>query len=167
MINQIITNIKQDLSQILTPAQMEALSQTLNKHLTMLAGDKTVVEDAKHDMLPLFIAAKRVEGCSEKSLRYYESTIRNMLEDINKPECQISTEDLRGYLDTYQRRGTVSKVTLDNVRRILSSFFAWLEDEDYIVKSPVRRIHKVKTGKTVKETYSDCLLYTSPSPRDA
>lgn len=107
----------------------------------MLAGDKSVVENTKHDMLPLFIAAKRVEGCSEKSLRYYESTIRNMLEDINKPECQITTEDLRGYLDTYQRRGTVSKVTLDNVRRILSSFFAWLEDEDYIVKSPVRRIH--------------------------
>ena len=49
----------------------------------------------------------------------------------------------------------MSKVTLDNVRRILSSFFAWLEDEDYIVKSPVRRIHKVKTGKTVKETYTD------------
>ena len=78
-----------------------------------------------------------------------------MLECIGKPECQITTEDLRSYLDTYQRRGTVSKVTLDNVRRILSSFFAWLEDEDYIVKSPVRRIHKVKTGKTVKETYSD------------
>ena len=155
MINQIITNIKQDLSQILTPDQMEALSQSLNKHLPMLAGDKSVEENTKHDMLPLFIAAKRVEGCSEKSLRYYESTIRNMLEAINKPECQISTEDLRGYLDTYQRRGTVSKVTLDNVRRILSSFFAWLEDEDYIVKSPVRRIHKVKTGKTVKETYSD------------
>lgn len=155
MINQIITNIKQDLSQILTPDQMEALSRSLNKHLPMLAGDKPVVENTKHDMLPLFIAAKRVEGCSEKSLRYYESTIRNMLETINKPECQISTEDLRGYLDTYQRRGTVSKVTLDNVRRILSSFFAWLEDEDYIVKSPVRRIHKVKTGKTVKETYSD------------
>ena len=88
MINQIITNIKQDLSQILTPAQMEALSQTLNKHLTMLAGDKTVVEDAKHDMLPLFIAAKRVEGCSEKSLRYYESTIRNMLEDINNQNAR-------------------------------------------------------------------------------
>ena len=119
MINQIITNIKQDLSQILTPDQMEALSRSLNKHLPMLAGDKPVVENTKHDMLPLFIAAKRVEGCSEKSLRYYESTIRNMLETINKPECQISTEDLRGYLDTYQRRGTVSKVTLDNVRRIL------------------------------------------------
>lgn len=78
-----------------------------------------------------------------------------MLDDINKPERQITTDDLRIYLDNYQRRGTVSKVTLDNVRRILSSFFSWLEDEDYIIKSPVRRIHKVKTGKTVKETYTD------------
>ena len=155
MINQIIANIQQDLSQILTENQMEALSKTLVKHLSTLSVDKAEVESSKPDLLPLFIAAKRVEGCSEKSLRYYESTIRNMLESINKPECQITTEDLRGYLDTYQRRGTVSKVTLDNVRRILSSFFAWLEDEDYIVKSPVRRIHKVKTGKTVKETYSD------------
>ena len=55
MINQIITNIKQDLSQILTPDQMEALSQSLNKHLPMLAGDKSVEENTKHDMLPLFI----------------------------------------------------------------------------------------------------------------
>ena len=155
MINQIIANIQQDLTEILTEKQLEVLSQVLNKHLSTLATEKSAEESAKQDMLPLFIAAKRVEGCSEKSLRYYESTIRNMLEAINKPECQITTEDLRGYLDTYQRRGTVSKVTLDNVRRILSSFFAWLEDEDYIVKSPVRRIHKVKTGKTVKETYSD------------
>ena len=135
MINQIIANIQQDLTEILTETQLEALSQVLNKHLSKLATEKPAEESAKQDMLPLFIAAKRVEGCSEKSLRYYESTIRNMLEAINKPECQITTEDLRGYLDSYQRRGTVSKVTLDNVRRILSSFFAWLEDEDYIVKS--------------------------------
>lgn len=155
MIEQIITNIQQDLSQILTEAQMEALLQSLNRHLPMLTVEKPAEESTKPDLLPLFIAAKRVEGCSEKSLRYYESTIRNMLSAINKTECLITTEDLRGYLDTYQCRGTVSKVTLDNVRRILSSFFAWLEDEDYIVKSPVRRIHKVKTGKIVKETYSD------------
>ncbi len=153
MINQIIANIQQDLTEILTEDQLEALSQVLTKHLSTLADEKPAEKSTKQNMLPLFIAAKRVEGCSEKSLRYYESTIRNMLDAIDKPECQITTEDLRGYLDTYQRRGTVSKVTLDNVRRILSSFFAWLEDEDYIVKSPVRRIHKVKTGKTVKETY--------------
>lgn len=155
MISQVITKIQDELSEVLDENQMKCLSAVLQKHLSHF--EKTDKEDTaeKKDMLPVFIAAKRVEGCSEKSLRYYESTIRNMLESINKPECQITTEDLRSYLDTYQRRGTVSKVTLDNVRRILSSFFAWLEDEDYIVKSPVRRIHKVKTGKTVKETYTD------------
>ena len=156
MINQIINSVSQDLVGILGSRQLEALKHVLKKHLTPFIAHTTAdPAPSTPNMLALFIAAKRVEGCSEKSLRYYESTIRNMLEAVEKPECQISTEDLRCYLDTYQRRGTVSKVTLDNVRRILSTFFAWLEDEDYIIKSPVRRIHKVKTGKTVKETYSD------------
>lgn len=155
MISQVITKIRDDLNGVLDENQMKCLVKALEKHLSTFEEVEKRDTAEKNDMLPVFIAAKRVEGCSEKSLRYYESTIRNMLESINKPECQITTENLRSYLDTYQRRGTVSKVTLDNVRRILSSFFAWLEDEDYIVKSPVRRIHKVKTGKTVKETYTD------------
>ena len=155
MISQVITKIQDDLNGVLDKNQMKCLVKVLEKHLSPFEEVEKRGTTEKNDMLPVFIAAKRVEGCSEKSLRYYESTIRNMLESINKPECQITTEDLRSYLDTYQRRGTVSKVTLDNVRRILSSFFAWLEDEDYIVKRPVRRIHKVKTGKTVKETYTD------------
>lgn len=153
MLNTVINAIKGEMNTILTENQMKMLEQVLTKHLTGVITNETEQKDT--DLLPVFIAAKRVEGCSEKSLRYYESTIRNMLEAVNKPEKQITTEDLRSYLDTYQRRGTVSKVTLDNVRRILSTFFSWLEDEDYIVKSPVRRIHKVKTGKTVKETYTD------------
>lgn len=153
MLNTVINAIKGEMNTILTENQMKTLEQVLTKHLSGVIAAET--EQKEVELLPAFIAAKRVEGCSEKSLRYYESTIRNMLEAVNKPEKQITTEDLRSYLDTYQRRGTVSKVTLDNVRRILSTFFSWLEDEDYIVKSPVRRIHKVKTGKTVKETYTD------------
>ena len=153
MLNTIIDTIKGEMNTILTENQMKMLEQVLTKHLSGVIAAET--EQKEVELLPAFIAAKRVEGCSEKSLRYYESTIRNMLEAVSKPEKQITTEDLRSYLDTYQRRGTVSKVTLDNVRRILSTFFSWLEDEDYIVKSPVRRIHKVKTGKTVKETYTD------------
>lgn len=153
MLNTVINAIKGEMNTILTKNQMKMLEQVLSKHLSGVVTAET--EQKEVELLPTFIAAKRVEGCSEKSLRYYESTIRNMLEAVSKPEKQITTEDLRSYLDTYQRRGTVSKVTLDNVRRILSTFFSWLEDEDYIVKSPVRRIHKVKTGKTVKETYTD------------
>ena len=155
MIFKVIADIQGDLAGILDESQRKVLASVLEKHLLPLDASKHSEVNKQQNMLPIFIAAKRVEGCSEKSLRYYESTIRNMIESIDKQECQITTEDLRSYLDEYQQRGTVSKVTLDNVRRILSSFFAWLEDEDYIVKSPVRRIHKVKTGKTVKETYTD------------
>jgi len=154
MLEQIVTGIQQELACVLNRNQIALLGQVLTKHLSAVIPSEPAAK-TEESLLPAFIAAKRVEGCSEKSLRYYESTIRNMLDGIAKPEKTITTEDLRGYLDAYQRRGSVSKVTLDNVRRILSTFFSWLEDEDYIVKSPVRRIHKVKTGKTVKETYSD------------
>ena len=147
MINQVITTIQNELLDVLDENQMKLLLEVLKKHLLPLESTTTKSENEKSDMLPIFIAAKRVEGCSEKSLRYYESTIRNMLECIGKPECQITTEDLRFYLDTYQRRGTVSKVTLDNVRRILSSFFAWLEDEDRIIKVPCAGFTRLRQPK--------------------
>lgn len=155
MLQEIIETVINDLNGAIDSNQERLLRSVLQRRLEGFLCDDYETGQRKVDYLSCFIAAKRVEGCSEKSLRYYESTIRNMIDEIQKPECRISTEDLRQYLDNYQRRGTVSKVTLDNVRRILSSFFSWLEDEDYIIKSPVRRIHKVKTGKTVKETYSD------------
>ena len=153
MIDKIIQEFTGEMSGMLSAEQnkaaMEALQKVLGKYTIAEVSEKEAGE-----LLPKFIAAKRVEGCSEKSLKYYESTIRNMLTAIEKPEQEITTDDLRGYLDAYQQTNNISKVTLDNVRRILSSFFSWLEDEDYIVKSPVRRIHKVKTTKTVKETES-------------
>ena len=154
MKNKIIAEIKREMKGALNKEQMELLVKTLEKYI-----DIPLVSDGHREhessLLLAFISAKRVEGCSEKSLIYYESTIKNMLDSIDKSEEFITTEDLRKYLDSYQTGNNVSKVTMDNVRRILSSFFSWLEDEDYIIKSPVRRIHKIRTGKTVKETYSD------------
>ena len=111
--------------------------------------------DSEQNLVDLFLSAKRIEGCSEKSLKYYESTIIAVLDELHKEVKQIDTDDIRSYLTEYQARKKSSKVTIDNIRRILSSFFSWLEDEDYILKSPVRRIHKVKTGTNIKETYSD------------
>lgn len=102
-----------------------------------------------------FLSAKRLEGCSEKSLKYYKSTIEVVLNSINKSIKNITTNDLRNYLTQYQEEHGSSRVTIDNIRRILSSFFSWLEDEDFIIKSPVRRIHKVKSVSVIKETYSD------------
>ena len=103
----------------------------------------------------MFIAAKRIEGCPEKTLKYYQTTIDAMVSSLGKNVRHILTEDLRTYLTEYQSRNQLSRVTIDNIRRILSGFFSWLEDEDYIIKSPVRRIHKVKTASSIKETYSD------------
>jgi integrase/recombinase XerD len=105
--------------------------------------------------LELFLSAKQVEGCSLRSLKYYKGTLIAMLKNIGKPYMMIQTDDIRNYLSAFQDGGRVSKVTTDNVRRIVSTFFSWLESEDYILKSPSRRIHKVKTGKFVKETFSD------------
>lgn len=111
-------------------------------------------------MVTKFIEAKRIEGCSEKTLAYYHKTLNVMLADVGKDFMNITTEDLRGYLTRYQGGKRLSRVTVDNVRRILSSFFSWLEDEDYILKSPTRRIHRVKTLANVKEVYSDEALET-------
>ena len=115
----------------------------------------TAPQESNKELTESFLSSKRVEGCSDKTIAYYRSTINNALDKIVKKITHITTDDLRNYLNDYQKESKASKVTVDNIRRILSSFFAWLEDENYIVKSPVRRIHKVKTGKTVKETYSD------------
>ena len=106
-------------------------------------------------LLNSFISAKKIEGCSDKTLAYYRNTIERLLVTLSLAICHITTTDIRTYLSDYQEEHRSSKVTIDNMRRIFSSFFAWLEDEDYIAKSPVRRIHKVKTDSLVKEVLSD------------
>ena len=146
----LIKEIEEKMNGIIDSEQMRQLHQVLEDCLS-----SELPEEEKPDLVRLFLAAKRVEGCSEKTVKYYDSTIRNAVKKIGKDIVQITTDDLRIYLDEYQTESKISKVTVDNIRRILSSFFSWLEDEDYVVKSPVRRIHKVKTCKTVKETYSD------------
>ena len=157
MKEKVIKEIEQKMASILNNEQKEKLKEVLlytfyNIEVTSIKDE--LVEDTI-DYAKMFIAAKRIEGCSERTLNYYETTIKTMIEKLSKKVNSIETEDLRNYLSEYQAKNNCSKVTIDNVRRILSSFFAWLEDEDYIMKSPVRRIHKVKATQTVKETYTD------------
>ena len=157
MKDRIIQKVLQNMLPHLSNEQMKLLQETLSHALygiTVSETEETASEGA-FDALVAFVAAKRIEGCSEKTLRYYEKTIRDLLSSIGKSAQQITTEDLRLYLTEYQTQRNACKVTIDNIRRILSSFFSWLEDEDYIVKSPARRIHKVKTAKIVKDTYTD------------
>lgn len=157
MENQLITDIEQEMLVHLNNYQMEQLHKALTHYLRGItsAHAADTEEKSNENYLTSFLAAKRVEGCSSKSLRYYESTLNNMFFALDKPIKHIITDDLRQYLDKYQQRNGASKATIDNIRRILSSFFSWLEEENIIIKSPVRRIHKVKTRTIVKETYSD------------
>ena len=157
MKKQLIQEVQRQMLPFLNNAQLKQLQSVLEGVLSgvELSHSAGMVESAKVDTVVCFINAKRIEGCSEKTLSYYRQTIVSMLSGIDKEPQEIVTEDLRKYLTEYQTSRKSSKVTIDNIRRILSSYFSWLEDEDYIVKSPVRRIHKVKTAKVIKETYTD------------
>ena len=156
MKENLIRDVIQGMLPYLNNAQGEKLREVLQFSLTNYdLKEKEKQDDDEENFVELFLSAKRIEGCSEKTLKYYESTIDAMLVDLKKDVKHVVTDDIRKYLTEYQDRKKSSKVTIDNIRRILSSFFSWLEDEDYILKSPVRRIHKIKTGINVKETYSD------------
>lgn len=157
MKDELIKDIIQEMLPFLNNAQGEKLRDVLQYTFAKYEINGKVTEDkeVEQNFVELFLSAKRIEGCSEKSLKYYQATIDKMLDELNKDVKRISTEDVRTYLTRYQERKRSSKVTIDNIRRILSSFFSWLEDEDYILKSPVRRIHKIKTRTNIKETYSD------------
>ena len=138
-------------------AQLQKLEGVLEHSLFMyeISSKYTETEEDSQKLIDAFVYAKRIEGCSEKTLKYYRTTIETMTEAIDKGVRHMQTDDLRAYLTEYQEKHGSSRVTIDNIRRILSSFFSWLEDEDHILKSPVRRIHKVKTATNIKETYTD------------
>ena len=158
MVKNLINEIEQAMLGSLNNEQLAQLRKVLDytfRNIVVTEKDSVNAESNNQILVENFISAKKVEGCSPNSIAYYRSTINNALIKLGKEVIHITTDDLRHYLNTYQSESGASKVTVDNIRRILSSFFSWLEEENYIVKSPVRRIHKVKVGKTVKETYTD------------
>ena len=158
MKTKIISKIQNQMKPYLNQGQYIKLTNSLLNSLQDIDiidnnNDLSEVDNLK--LLKLFLSAKEVEGCSEKTILYYKSTIEKMLMKIKKQVYNINTDDLRKYLYDYKYGNKSSKTTIDNIRRIFSSFFAWLEEEDYIIKNPVRRIHRVKTGRVVKETLTD------------
>ena len=155
MTAEVVQTILLRMSGILNNEQIETLHSVLNSCLLLFSEDRSKTCPTDDELISSFLSAKRVEGCSEKTLGYYGSTLRTVFSCIGVPVRQVNTNDIRGYLADYQDRSSASKVTIDNIRRILSSFYSWLEDEDFILKSPVRRIKKVKVTKVVKEVYSD------------
>ena len=157
MKEQLISQVQQQMLPYLNNEQLSKLRTAMEYclHGLEITATDHPQEQEQPNAIAAFIAAKRIEGCSEKTLTYYRKTIEAMTAGIGKTPQQITTDDIRQYLTAYQVQRKSSKVTIDNIRRILATFYSWLEDEDYIVKSPVRRIHKVKTAKVIKDTYTD------------
>ena len=149
------------MSSTLNREQLKKLNRVLSVHLAAFSKfrnemtDDEIQGEENDEILQRFLSSKRLEGCSSKTLNYYNTTIQKMLREVNLPLSEMQTDDLRKYLSRYQLLHNSSRVTIDNMRRIFSSFFAWLEDEEYILKSPVRRIHRIKTSRVVREIFSD------------
>ena len=160
MKQKFIHSVLQELSKVLDSQQLDFVENTLEQKLLDLdiieqVTNEELVNQENEELLTAFLSAKKIEGCSAKTIKYYKSTIDHLFDEIGKTTAEITTNDIRSYLAYYQEQKQSSKVTIDNMRRIFSSFFSWLEDEDYIVKSPVRRIHKVRTDTLVKEVIND------------
>jgi len=155
---EVIFEILNDMAEELTVAQLKKLQEVL---LTRFSEQESQPEPPRNeDYLEMFLHAKQVEGLSERTLHYYRTSIQHLFRMVDTPVRRITTDQIRKYLADYQQINGCGKATVDNIRRNISSFFSWLEEEDHILKSPVRRIHKIKTAKTVKETYSDEALET-------
>ena len=148
-----IVLVLNEMSEYLTVEQMKKLQEVIVKTFAENEAPKTEISD--DEFLKMFLDAKRIEGCSDRTIKYYRVTIEHLLKNVVSPIRKITTEMMRAYLVDYQKINNCGKTTVDNIRRNISSFFSWLEEEDYILKSPMRRIHKIKTQKTVKNIISD------------
>ena len=148
-----VVKILNEMSEYLSIAQMKKLQEVMLKVCSENEADK--VQISNNDFLEMFLDAKKIEGCSERTLQYYKVTVAHLLSQTENSVRKVTTEEIRAYLAEYQKNSNCSNVTIDNIRRNISSFFSWLEEEDYILKSPMRRIHKIKTKTVVKSTISD------------
>lgn len=151
--NEQFVEIINDMAEVLNTAQLKRLQEVLLKHLA--GGKPTKQKINNSEFLQRFLEAKKIEGCSERTIQYYRTTVNKLLSKVTQPIRKVTTEDMREYLVDYQKVNNCGKTTIDNVRRNISSFFSWLEEEDYILKSPMRRIHKIRSKKAVKKVITD------------
>lgn len=153
----IIKEIERLMAPELCAEQLSKLHSVLS-HCLLDSADfplRNAKFDTNEQVLDAFLSAKSVEGCSARTIGYYSVTLGNFAAALSKPFIEVTTDDVREYLTECQRGGRVSNITVDNIRRIISSLFSWLETEDIVYKSPVRRIKKIRSLKSVKPVISD------------
>ena len=150
---KMIYDVLNEMADCLSVSQLKKLQEVMLGYLEQ--NEKEPEPASNSEYLKMFLEAKKIEGCSERTIIYYRSSVQHLIHTVEIPVRKMITEDIRAYLSNYQGINNCSKATIDNIRRNISSFFSWLEEEDYILKSPVKRIHKIKTKKVVKEVISD------------
>ena len=148
-----IVKVLNEMAEYLSISQMKKLQEVIIRNFAENEAEKKKISN--DDFLKMFLEAKQIEGCSGRTIKYYKTTVEHLISQVETSVRKITTEEIREYLSNYQKRNNCSNVTIDNVRRNISSFFSWLEEEDYILKSPMKRIHKIKTKTVVKNTISD------------
>lgn len=148
-----IVKVLNEMAEYLSISQMKKLQEVIIRNFAENEAEKKKISN--DDFLKMFLEAKQIEGCSGRTIKYYKTTVEHLISQVQTSVRKITTEEIREYLSNYQKRNNCSNVTIDNVRRNISSFFSWLEEEDYILKSPMKRIHKIKTKTVVKNTISD------------
>ena len=151
--NEKFIEIINDMADVLNAAQLKRLQEVLLKRLVKDEPEKKKISNQEY--LNKFLEAKKIEGCSERTIKCYKVTVKQLLKKVLHPIRKVTTEQMREYLVDYQKINNCGKTTIDNVRRNISSFFSWLEEEDYILKSPMRRIHKIRAEKLVKNVITD------------
>ena len=105
-------------------------------------------------ILRTFLASKRIENCAEGTLERYNECVTKLVLTLNKRLQDITTNDIRYYLAMYQETRKISMSYLDTIRRYLNSFFAWVSDECYIYKNPMRRLKKIKVPQKIKKPFT-------------
>lgn len=116
--------------------------------------DIVVSEEKNQRAISMFFIAKKVEGLSDKTLKYYRQVINKLFRVVSKPVDLMVTDDIRYYLAIRQIEDKISLTSIDNERRIINSFFEWLALEDYVHKNIVKPIKKIRFKKKKKKAFT-------------
>lgn len=171
IVNNIMEGMRELVSGCVANQLEELLLAELNKYEVQERTTDIVVRDGTSEgLLRKFLATKRVEGKSENTLEYYSRTLQIFLLELDRRLYEVTAFDLRYYLAAYKEKKKVGNRTLDNMRKVLSSFFGWLADEGFIPKNPCRSLKQIKYDKAIRKPFSkeemEKLRTACTNPRD-
>ena len=149
--NEILYRMEDELS-VKQYATLKMVVRSVLYHSTSedaLADTKTNLE-----IYDEYIAAKKFEELSDKTLRSYGFVIRKFLRSLRKSCLEVSREEAYNYLSRYKTEHQCSPRTLNNMRRYLLSFYNYLYQKDMIKRNPFKAISSIKEPKTIRKAFT-------------